>query len=782
MFPASHPAASETRRLRARICGAVQGVGFRPFIYRLASELRLNGWVNNSVEGVFLEVEGSEAALSSFSQRLEKEKPPHSFIQSVEFKSLDPIGYEGFLIRKSSVNGAKTAVVLPDMAVCDDCLREVFDPANRRFLYPFTNCTNCGPRYSIILSLPYDRPNTTMRRFAMCADCTAEYNNPADRRFHAQPNACPKCGPHLELWDAGGSQLASGSEALQGAVRAIREGRIAAVKGLGGFHLMVDAANGKAIHELRRRKHREEKPFALMVPSLQWAENICELSEAERSILNSPQCPIVIVKAKPTEYVSAFTAPENPNFGCMLPYTPLHHLMMREIGFPVIATSGNLSDEPICTDENDAVMRLGGIADVFLVHNRPICRPVDDSIVRVMAGREMIIRRARGYAPLPIPIKKKIRPMLAVGAHLKNTVAAAAGRQVFISQHIGDLETPQAFAAFSGVIDNIEGLYSLNPEAAACDKHPDYVSTRFARQSGLTCVGIQHHCAHVLSCMADNEIEPPVLGIAWDGTGLGDDGTIWGGEFLKIGESGFDRIAHFRTFPLPGGDIAVREPRRTALGLLFELFGSESFPPAGLAPIDEFRPPELELFKNMLERGFNSPMTSAVGRLFDAAASLIGLRQFAAFEGQAAIQLEFAIDALQTDESYQFKIIDSGKAAAVIDWGTAFEEIINDVDRQASPALIAARFHNMLAEAAICVARHAEIESVALSGGCFQNRYLLERIVRRLAEEGFRPYWHRRVPTNDGGISLGQILAAQMKLTATPPARKKTIKEVTLCV
>ncbi|MDW8241321.1 MAG: carbamoyltransferase HypF, partial [Acidobacteriota bacterium] len=518
-----------TKRLRITIRGAVQGVGFRPFVYRLANEMGLPGWVLNSPQGVFIEVEGNAPELETFLLRIEREKPPRSFIQSLEYSFLDPVGYTTFEIRHSDESGEKTALVLPDIATCSDCLREIFDPTNRRHRYPFTNCTNCGPRFTIIEALPYDRPNTTMKHFAMCNECRSEYENPLDRRFHAQPNACPRCGPHLELWDAGGKVLASHHDALGGAAAAIRDGRIVAVKGLGGFHLIVDARNEDAVVCLRRRKHREEKPFALMYPHLECVKEHCIVSELEERLLLSPESPIVLLRRRSEgrivrSAISPSVAPGNPYLGVMLPYTPLHHLLMAELGFPVVATSGNLSDEPICTDEQEALERLAGIADLFLIHNRPIARHVDDSVVRVMMGRELVLRRARGYAPLPIANcgvtdsqgtpslvqegTSSPTSMFAVGAHLKNTIAVSVGSQVFVSQHIGDLETAEAFEAFQRVIKSFHDLYNLRPSAVACDAHPDYLSTHYARRNGLPVISVQHHYAHVLSCMAENELEP----------------------------------------------------------------------------------------------------------------------------------------------------------------------------------------------------------------------------------------------------------------------------------
>ena len=863
-------------RLKIAVRGAVQGVGFRPFIFRLASELGLRGWVNNSPQGVFLEAEGPRPALEKFLLRLESEKPPRSFIQSLEASWLDAVGFRDFEIRPSGTGGDKTALVLPDIATCPDCLREILDPKNRRYRYPFTNCTHCGPRFSIIESLPYDRANTSMKAFTMCPQCQAEYGDPADRRFHAQPNACPVCGPHLELW-CGGVRPKAGNlsfkkdqsrsaersyEALCAAAKAIREGKIVAVKGLGGFHLIVDARNDQAVQRLRERKHREEKPFALMFPSLAAIRTECEVSVLEERLLRSPESPIVLLRrlvhphpgplpqeresrlpslrkrvtaGNTTEVeqigphdgcslspgeragvkadvgqnlppVAPSVAPNNPCLGAMLPYTPLHHLLLAELGFPVVATSGNLTDEPICTDEHEALERLGNIADVFLVHNRPIVRYVDDSIVRVILDRELVLRRARGYAPLPISIGgassvspdnqgvAELRPpkiILAVGAHLKNTVALSIGSQVFISQHIGDLETEQANQAFRRVIADFEKLYEARPQIIAADLHPDYLSTKFAREiaaqafspagsrdvpaaasnpaergrsadpqaGGPRCLGVQHHVAHVLSCMAENELSPPVLGVSWDGTGYGLDGTIWGGEFFIVTDRTVERVAHLRPFQLPGGDQAVKEPRRVALGLLYEIFGDAIFERKDLAPVAAFSKAELTTMKTMLAKRLNSPVTSSMGRLFDAVASLVNLRQQIRFEGQAAMELEFALDGMTTDEAYSLSLA-TRHSPLVLDWSPMIEAIRLDVKGGVAIGEISAKFHNALVEAIVAVAKHCGRNRVVLSGGCFQNRYLTERAVQRLQGEGFQPCWHQRVPPNDGGIALGQVIAA----------------------
>jgi hydrogenase maturation protein HypF len=824
-------------RLRLAVRGAVQGVGFRPFVYRLANELGLTGWVNNSPQGVFLEVEGARTTLEYFRSHLDTEKPPRSFVQSCEASWLDAAGYDGFVIRDSETAGGKTALVLPDIATCPDCLREIFDPTNRRHLYPFTNCTNCGPRFSIIEALPYDRANTSMRGFRMCPACQAEYDDPGDRRFHAQPNACPVCGPQLELWpgrtgaapvsdlmngdrrDActtsrnAPRRLAHGNNALLAAAHVIRCGQIVAVKGIGGFHLFVDARNEEAVRRLRERKHREEKPFALMFPSLASVNEACDISPLEERLLQSPEAPIVLLPRLriPCSTLRADIAPGNPNLGVMLPSNPLHHLLMAKLGFPVIATSGNLGDEPICTDEFEALERLRGIADVFLIHNRPIVRHVDDSIVRVMLDREMVLRRARGYAPLPVQTRnteRGTRNILAVGAHLKNSVALAVDDQVFISQHIGDLETEQANHAFRRVAAELPRLYDVEPEVITADLHPDYLSTQYAlerrtpgRRVGvhaLACSGdklklelqprhagttlgaphvilVQHHIAHVLSCIAENEVELPALGVAWDGTGLGTDGTIWGGEFFRVTNDTVERVAHWCPFRLPGGDAAAKEPRRAALGLLHELASAQDNFMLHMQHdvVRSSSPAELTALKTMVTRGVNAPWCCSVGRLFDAVAALVGLRQQTHFEGQAAMELEFAIGDVVTDATYEVVIADrqtltakGGSPMLMLDWARLIEGILANVAHGVTVGEISARFHNTLAEAIVSVAKRIGCVRVALSGGCFQNRYLTERAVTRLRAEGFQPYWHQRVPTNDGGIALGQIVAARRELAA----------------
>jgi hydrogenase maturation protein HypF len=774
---------SPLQRLKLTIRGAVQGVGFRPFLYRLATELGLNGWVSNTSRGVFVEVEGAHAQLEQYLLRVEREKPAISFIQSLESSFADPTGYVGFEIRKSE-DGEKTALVMPDIASCPECLREVFDPHNRRFGYPFTNCTHCGPRYTIIESLPYDRPRTTMKKFNMCDECAREYADPANRRFHAQPNACPECGPQLELWSMTGAVLARRGAALDGAAEALREGKIVGVKGLGGFHLMVDARDEEAVRRLRERKHREEKPFALMFPAEEDVLRECEAGPLELRLLRSPESPIVLLRRKPSgrSALASLVAPGNPMLGVMLPYTPLHHLLMRTLGFAVVATSGNLSDEPICTDEQEAVERLREIADLLLVHDRPILRHVDDSIVRLMAGREMVMRRARGFAPLPVMLGDEMPEMptlLGVGAHQKNTVALSVGRQIFLSQHIGDFETEPASQAFERVVESLKGLYDAKPETVACDLHPNYFSTGYAQRVCREPVRVQHHYAHVLACMAENGVKAPAMGVAWDGSGWGPDGTVWGGEFLKIDEYGYTRAARLRPLRLAGSERAVREPRRCGLGVLYEALyetiGEELFAREELHPVGAFGAAERKIIAAMLRQGLNSPWTSSAGRLFDAVASLIGVRQVSRYEGQAAMELEWLAERSTESGAYDFAINvpANNDAPAELDWAPMVRTMIAEVARHAKPETMARKFHNTLAEMIVrVVGEHAGLP-VLLTGGCFQNRLLTELTVARLQACGVKVYWHQRVPPNDGGISLGQVVAAARKLRFEKIVRKQ---------
>jgi hydrogenase maturation protein HypF len=712
-------------RLRVALYGAVQGVGFRPFVYRLATELGLAGTVLNSSAGLVVEVEGARDALEQFERRLMEERPAASLVLAKETSRLAPAGFTRFEILASGGEAEKTASVLPDLATCPKCLAELFDNDNRRYAYPFTNCTECGPRYSIILDIPYDRPRTTMRTFTLCPACRREYTNPADRRFHAQPNACPECGPRLSM------EIAEAADA-------IGRGCILALKGIGGFQLLVDARNEAAVARLRRAKHREEKPFALMMPSIEEVRRYCEVSEEEEAVMRSAAAPIVLLRPKPGGDLAPNVAHNSPYLGVMLPYSPLHHLLMREWPHPVVATSGNRSDEPIAIENDEARRRLAGIADVFLMHDRPIARPVDDSVVRVARGRENVMRRARGYAPLPVRVGRALTPVLAVGGHLKNTVAIAVGRNIFVSQHVGDLETLEARQAFENAIEDLCRLYRFRPEMVICDLHPDYFSSRWAAASGLPVRRVQHHQAHAAACAAENGVAEPYLGVAWDGTGYGLDGTIWGGEFFLVEGGRMERVAHLRPFRLPGAEAAIREGWRSAASLLWELGGA-----AAIAD----RP----VIAKMLERGVNAPVTTSVGRLFDAVSALAGVAQESRFEAQAAMLLERAIDGFVTDEAYPL----SGG-----DWRPLIEAVLADKRAGAAAGSIAARFHNALVNWIAEVAEGSGVKRVAMSGGVFQNGYLAERAAAALEARGFSVYTHQRVPANDGGIALGQAVLA----------------------
>jgi hydrogenase maturation protein HypF len=758
------------KRLSLKIQGAVQGVGFRPFVYKLATELNLTGWVSNSSEGVNIEVEGKPSLLKTFEERLVSEKPSLSIISHIDSHQLSPQGDDYFSI-KESVKGEKTTVILPDLATCSECLQEIFNPSNRRYQYPFTNCTHCGPRYSIIEGIPYDRQNTTMKAFAMCTYCRQEYQDPLNRRFHAQPNACADCGPQVQLWDQKGEIIANHHQAIAETAIQIRQGKIVAFKGLGGFQLIVDAHNQDAVKLLRQRKKRPQKPFALMYPSLELVREDCEVNELEQELLLSPQSPIVLLLQKSSVRLKEYfreVAPNNPYLGVMLPYTPLHHLLFAELNLngPLVVTSANLSDEPICIDNQEALTSLAGIADLFLVHNRPIARPIDDSVARILADQVMILRRARGYAPLPIRLANNSPqpPILAVGAQLKNTVAIAKDKQIFISQHIGDLETLKAYQNFNRVIHSLNNLYDFQPELIACDLHPNYNSTNYANLQKLPRKSVQHHLAHVLSCLVENQLNTPVLGVAWDGTGYGIDGTIWGGEFLLIKENKWQRIAYFRTFKLPGGAKAIKEPWRTALGLLAEIDIDLNLIPEQLA--NHFSKQELAIIKSMLAKNINSPVTSSVGRLFDGVASILGIQKQVSFEGEAAMQLEFTAMKVKTQSCYPFELLFDLSAPIIIDWIGIIKAILDDLKRGESLTIIAAKFQNTLVEIIIAIATRFNVKQVVLTGGCFQNKYLLDRSISKLKESNFSPYWNQKIPTNDGGIALGQILGVNYQFVA----------------
>lgn len=751
------------QRVKIVIHGAVQGVGFRPFVYRLAAELKLNGWIINSSQGVFIEAEGKPEVIKEFLTRLKTDKPKNSFIQSFEHSFLDPVNFDKFEIRESKEAGAKTALVLPDIATCPDCLEEIFNPYDRRYLYPFTNCTNCGPRFSIITSLPYDRANTSMGEFEMCENCRKEYEDPLNRRFHAEPTACPVCGPKVYLTDNKGNILYKGHEAILNSVSAIREGKIVALKGIGGYQLICDASNDVAVKTLRTRKRRSEKPFALMFPDLDSVKRVCDVSIEEESLVLSNEAPIVLLKKNRNadEIVSKEAVINNPFLGVMLPYSPLHHILMRELGTPIIATSGNISEEPICIDEKTAYEKLSSIADYFLSHNRKIIRHVDDSIARIISGREMLMRRARGYAPLPVKIKGLDKPVLAVGGHLKNTIAVNKNDNVFISQHIGDLENIESITAFKNVINDLENFYEIKPEQIICDLHPEYISTKFAAEQSENIIQVQHHFAHVLSCIAENEIEGKVLGFSWDGTGYGTDGVIWGSECMIVENGNFKRLAYLKPFRLPGGEAAIHEVWRIGESLLHELKLNGKY--------SDFN--DLPVVNQMIEKGINSPFTNSMGRFFDGVSSLIGIRDNASFEAQAAMELEFAAlkaaenvtDDLAYNDYFEFRLEKNSNEEYIIDWREIIKGIHNESAADNSKGQIALKFHNTLVEIILEVSRLSGCEKIVLTGGCFQNKLLLENAIERLTKENYKVYWHQRVPPNDGGISLGQIKFASYK-------------------
>ena len=763
--------AEEGVRLRLLIKGAVQGVGFRPTVYRLATELGLTGWVSNGRAGVQIEVEGQRAAVETFAARIADEPPPLAMIQSIARTWIEPLRAHNFLIRASDEAGPTRALLLPDVAICPDCLADIQQASDRRYGYPFTNCTNCGPRFSIIEALPYDRPRTTMRTFELCPACRAEYENPADRRFHAQPTACPTCGPELELARRSGGiaerELLHGSAALAAATKALCNGEIVAVKGLGGFHLMVDAANDEAVARLRQHKAREEKPFALMVRTLDEAHALIDIDETCAALLSSAAAPIVLAPRKADAPVAQSVAPGNNTLGVMLASTPLHHLLLEQTGRALVATSGNRSDEPICIDNEEALDRLGDMADLFLLNNRPIARHVDDSVAAVLDGAPRILRRARGYAPLPIRLGDECPPLLAVGGHLKNALALALGRDVFISQHIGDLESPEAMRAFERVIADFVRMYAAQPVAIAHDMHPDYASTQWARRTsaegasmlpeGLPLIAVQHHHAHLAACLAENHVDGPALGVTWDGSGFGTDGTVWGGEFLLGDTHSCVRVAHLRQFRLPGGEAAVREPRRSALALLWEL--DPNLADAAL-PDAAFAPQERALLGRMLAKGINSPITSSAGRLFDGIAALLGLRLRSSFEGQAALALEHVADP-HAEGAYPLLLRASANVPLVLDWEPLVRALLDDQARGVGVDIISARVHRGLAQAIADVATQNGAERVALSGGCFQNRLLVNWTAEALRSRGMQVLLHSQTPPNDGCIALGQIAVAR---------------------
>ncbi len=789
---------STIQRRRISVQGIVQGVGFRPFVYGQALRWRLVGFVLNDSQGVTIEIEGSVESLDGFQQALREQVPPLARIDSVTAELLPLCHENGFSITHSQQGSERQALISPDSATCDDCLREVFDPADRRYRYPFINCTNCGPRFTIVQDVPYDREKTTMQVFPMCPACQSEYDDPLNRRFHAQPNACPACGPQVLLvdWLDGNDEgrrkrplstplppLQNGYAPITAAAQQLAQGAILAIKGLGGYHLACDALNMEAVQQLRARKHREARPFALMVPDVATARLLCEVNDAEAALLQSRRRPIVLLEQRAHCSVAPGVAPSCNSLGLMLPYTPLHHLLLRdfasaiEAGQPaaLVMTSGNRSDEPIAYHDADALQRLATIAGAMLTHNRHIHMRCDDSVVRIAAGGEQFFRRSRGYAPEPIALSSDLpTPVLACGGHLKNTFCLGKGRQAFISSHIGDLENVETLTSFREGIEHYQRLFDIYPQAIAYDLHPEYLATKYALDADIPQkIGVQHHHAHIASVLAEHGLSGPVIGIAADGTGFGTDGAVWGCEILAADLTDFERLAHLTYIPLPGGERAVRQPWRMAAAYLAAAYG-DAFLNLDIPFVRQLDRSKWHTLSQMIARGVNCPPTSSLGRLFDAIAALIGLRGEALYEGQAAIELETLALSENSDhalynharEAYPFVI--GQQTPATLDVSPMIRAIVIDIQHGVPPSHIANRFHLTIAEllvAAACEARaRTQLNSVALSGGVFQNRLLLETMIARLEEKSFQVYINRRVPPNDGGLSLGQLAIAAARI------------------
>ena len=726
----------ESTRYRIELNGAVQGVGLRPFVFRLANTLDLNGYVQNSSGGLVIEVEGAVDRVARFIDRLAGERPLSALVTREEVRSLPLTGVSGFTIAGSEDEGLPRTGMLNDLATCADCLREIQDPDNRRYGYAFTNCVACGPRFTITQRLPYDRASTTMRWFEMCRACRAEYETPSDRRHHAQPNACARCGPRLAI-------------SIEQVASALGQGSIVALKGIGGFHLLCDARMAAVVDRLRSRKARDAKPFAVMMPSLAVTREYCLTDQAEESALSSPAAPVVLLRPRQPWDLAANVSGASGKVGVLLPYSPLHHLLMRCYDAPLVSTSGNVSGEPIATDNTEARSRLAAIADLIVTHTRPIARPCDDSVVRVGATGLSILRRARGYAPLPIEVAADLPRALAVGGHLKSTVAIGVGRNAVVSQHLGDLDTPAARRGFEAAIRDLCRMYEFEPEFVVADRLSDYASRQWADTSGLKVVEVQHHHAHVAGCAADNGVAPPYLGVAWDGAGLGDDGAVWGGEFFGAGTCGFERVAHLRPFRLLGGDAAARKGWRVAISMDWEARGA-----AELEGRDDAR-----VLAAMLTHGANAPWCTSVGRLFDAVAAVTGICQRNRFEGESAMALEAAVDP-HDGKSYPFGDAETG------DWEPLFEAIRADMRHDVAAGTIAARFHLTLVEWICRVADRVQAGPVVLSGGVFQNAFLVDRTVAALQARGHAVHTPRRIPANDGGLSFGQLVLASQSIGA----------------
>lgn len=743
-----------------KVRGIVQGVGFRPFVYQVAMKLGLVGEVSNTAEGVAIHLEGPDADIDRFHEELIGNPPPLSRITSVDVRAGKLGNYRDFTITKSKEAAHKATLISPDIAVCDDCLREMFDPEDRRYGYPFINCTNCGPRYTIIDDIPYDRPKTSMRHFTMCPQCQAEYDDPMDRRFHAQPNACPDCGPHVALYD-NRRQRMEGENPIEEVARLLEEGHIVAIKGLGGFHLAVDATNEDAVSRLRRRKHREVKPLAMMANDLDHIRRIARVDIREADLLQSRQRPIVLLKKRASHPIAKSVAPGNAYFGIMLPYTPLHYMILSYGFRALVMTSGNLSEEPIAIDNEDAFERLENIADYFLIHDRDIYLRSDDSIVRHCLGEVRQIRRSRGYVPTPIFLKNKLPSILACGAELKNTICLTKGKQAFLSQHIGDLENLATLDFFKLTIDHLKRILDIEPDIVAYDLHPEYLSTKYALElEGVEKIGIQHHHAHVVSCMAEHGIEGPVIGLSCDGTGYGTDGAIWGGEILIATADRFQRAAHLNYVPMPGGAAAIKEPWRMAISYLEDAYGND-IKGLDLPLLQTEDPQRIAAVREMIQKQVNSPITSSLGRLFDGMAAIIGLRRQVAFEGQAAMELEM-IAGGDAGQSYNYQW--ESKEPLRLLTAPIIRGVVADLNQGEKPSVVSAKFHNtltrMFTRLILSLSGEHGIRQVVLSGGVFQNSRLLETLVPSLIEKNLAVFTQSQVPVNDGGIVLGQALVA----------------------
>jgi hydrogenase maturation protein HypF len=756
------PAEPPVRR-RIQITGVVQGVGFRPYIYRLANECGLAGQVLNDSAGVDIEVQGPPSAIEGFLSRLQPEAPPLSRIVTFDVSEIPVNGDSEFRIVQSHGTKEQKVLISPDVAICSDCLREMFDPADRRYKYPFINCTNCGPRFTIVRDIPYDRPLTSMSVFPMCPKCQREYDDPTNRRFHAQPNACWKCGPQVELWGQAGERIDQ-TDPIAETVSRLRAGEIVAIKGLGGFHLAVDATNNAAVKRLRERKRRFEKPLAIMAPDVEKASTFCVVSEEAKRILISVQRPIVLLPRRENFEIAEEVAPGIHELGIFLPYTPLHYLIFAAGKLDaLVMTSANLSEEPIAIDNMEALRRLRDIADCFLVHNREILIRSDDSVVRFSANKLRRIRRSRGFVPMPVFVNRDLPPVLAVGGELKNTICLTRAKTAFLSQHVGDLENFEAFGFFKETVEHLSRILEIEPEAIAYDLHPDYLSTKWAlEQTGKKLIGVQHHHAHIASCMAENGIEGKVIGFSLDGTGYGTDGKIWGGEVLIGDFVDFERAAHFEYVPLPGGAAAIHEPWRMAVSYLHHNFGCE-FQSLDLPFLRKLDAKKTALVVQVIEKGINSPLTSSCGRLFDAVASLLGIRDTVSYEGQAAIQLENTMQGTSASGAYPLEVLSAGETT-IIRTPPLFQAILRDLRQSVPTGVIARRFHDGLISTFLTIAQQIRdayaIDRVCLSGGTFQNLYLSKNLQQQLESEGFHVFTQSEVPCNDGGLSLGQALIA----------------------